>query len=657
LSTDVFVLLIVCAITIALALAMIRMVKGITFFSTNTDNANQVRAAAQIGKWRWPSGMHKYGNSKTRMKDGVVILLAGMQRLLRNRDGDYPLIVLCIVANSVSAVLVFLVASRYWNPEVGLLAYGLFVTCVWQYQIALFGGHICTAQMFFLIAVYLMPGAVSVVTFTMLARYFTAGMAVGLMMFSSASARKYLPLLVGAFLYSLRQVISIPGQEGYNEVFSLSGVEVAILCLVVVMLFVAVAICLFYKSVVKAMYYERAPRVLNRVIKDRTKANLEESINEANGFTRFLSNLCLLIAFCLAISVALAHFSSFYWAELLTLLGVAAVILLLTIPDIINNLLEYYRYWRAGNVIGHFRLYLQYFNNIGKPISDDMRGDGWTWVFRYFSLMVPVHFAIYIINLIIFIWLLVQNGGGLNALWGSLAVFILSIAPILIGEITHGIQLGRSYYPALLGMLLLIGYTAFRVEQMLSLQARTVLWGISIAAVLASAGWSSWLLLDDIWPARMAPAWLGRTLKSLGIKEFYTYDTPYNDAFVNTLPPAVLGQYKIHYIKSLSEVKEGYVVVPGTSSKALNMESSQWAIEHGDFNLDKDLNRILESKAIAGSVVASFKTFGTSRIWVHESEVSSYRAIILKEVKNVDLWRGRAWVLDAAKLRAERQSQ
>ena len=54
---------------------------------------------------------------------------------------------------------------------------------------------------------------------------------------------------------------------------------------------------------------------------------------------------------------------------------------------------------------------------------------------------------------------------------------------------------------------------------------------------------------------------------------------------------------------------------------------------------------------------ASFKTFGTSRIWGNESEVTSYRELTLKEISGDDRWRGRAWILDAGKLHANRQAR
>jgi hypothetical protein len=81
------------------------------------------------------------------------------------------------------------------------------------------------------------------------------------------------------------------------------------------------------------------------------------------------------------------------------------------------------------------------------------------------------------------------------------------------------------------------------------------------------------------------------------------------------------------------------------SVKSSNKETQRCAIEHGDFDSDPELNRMLESKAIKKSVVASFTTFGTSRVWINHAEVASYRDLILREIGDDDRWRGRRWVL------------
>jgi hypothetical protein len=104
------------------------------------------------------------------------------------------------------------------------------------------------------------------------------------------------------------------------------------------------------------------------------------------------------------------------------------------------------------------------------------------------------------------------------------------------------------------------------------------------------------------------------------------------------------------YIDRLSEVSDGYVVVPGTNAKALNMESQVSAIGGGDFALDPVLCSMVATRSIEDYAVRSFKTFGTSGVWVHESEVTSYRYLVLGEIVAEDRWRARAWILDGPRL-------
>ena len=108
---------------------------------------------------------------------------------------------------------------------------------------------------------------------------------------------------------------------------------------------------------------------------------------------------------------------------------------------------------------------------------------------------------------------------------------------------------------------------------------------------------------------------------------------------------------RVRIIEKLSEVADGYVVVPGTSAKAFNMESQNWAIRNGDFDIDPTLSDLIISRKISDCAIRSFKTFGASKVWVHESEVTSYRDLILHEITEQDRWRGRAWVLDARKIK------
>jgi hypothetical protein len=298
----------------------------------------------------------------------------------------------------------------------------------------------------------------------------------------------------------------------------------------------------------------------------------------------------------------------------------------------------------------HFKQYQGYFERIGRPIAVDERGAGLIWISRFFQRFVPFHSVMYVGCTVALVPLVMLGENWLNDTAQAIAIVTLSLSPILVAEMTRAPQFARPYFPALIGILFLIGYTAFRVDQLLPVEARIAFWSLSAVTLTANAVWNAWVFVDDVWPARMAAAWLRRDLEALKIKEFYTYDTPYNDAFVNALPPGDRNQYRITHINSLSDADRGYVVVPGTSAKAWNMESQFSGIKNGDFDLDPELNRLLASGDITKYAVASFKTFGTSRIWVQESEAPTYRDLILREVSDYDRWRGRAWILDAERL-------
>lgn len=644
----------VCGVTAMVGLIVAGLTKHITFYSGYTDNEKQVRTAASVGQqWRWPSEMHKIveGGVRTRMKDVFVLGLVAMQRVLGDRTSDYPMVILCVVANGVSAVLVFLIASTYWNIGVGLLTWSLLIACLWPYQLALFGACICVANAVFLASVYLIQQVEAATLLSGLPWYFVAGVAVGLTLFSSGSSRKYLPLVVGALLFSQRGDLWGSGSIIRGDMSLSAGMSTAIISIAAVLLLSAAVIHLGCERIVTAMYFGRAPRRLNRIISERHRIlDLQHYIRRAREYASTAAKFCVVVAAYLVASLAITRSDFFFWLQLWLVLGIGAAFFFLTYPDVILNLRAYCedsQGWKNNR----FPMYQKYFAGIGKPVKEDMRGGGVLWLVRFFGRMAPVHFVLYLTCLPLLITLLILDGNRLGDTWQVAAIFILSLSPVLYGEITHSAQSGRLYYPGLVGLLLLIAYTAFQLDQFLAFPARMAFWSAAAAAVLVGAVWTLWLFLDDVLPARMAPARLGQALKGLGIKEFYTYKTPYNEAFVDALPASTRAEYRIHFINTLKEVKEGYVVVPGTSSKALNMESVKWAIEYGDFDLDPELNRLIESKEIEKYAVASFKTFGTSRIWAQESEATTYRDLILREISDEDRWRGRAWILDAGKLR------
>lgn len=637
----------------AVSLGVAWMTRGIAFPAVNSDAEKQVRAGARAGDWGSFSDMHRYAGNKAYMKDVGVLGLAVVQRLLRDAKNPYPLTVLGLVANAVSAVLLFVVARTYWSPEVAWLLFALYLVSFWPLQIVLLGGYQGLAQALLLASVLCLQQAAGGAAW-----YVGAGAALALMMFTSASARKFLPLFLGAFFFSQRDALVPLGLAPGGWGSLTRGVGLG---LIVAIGLLALGVALFrpcsrflYRVAVTAAYFERAPRWLNRAIGARGRLSLEHYLAQHDRVVRFLTRAGVAIVGYLALCTVLSRAGAFYTAQAWVVLGALLVLVVLTYPDWIAHLKAYLMYWNVASTFGHFRLWADYFARIGRPIPPDMRGGGWPWVGRFFWRIVPFHCVAYGLGLSVLAYALLGDGVRLPRLGADLAVVALSVSPILFGELTRSPQLARAYFPGFIGLLLLVGYAAFRAGQVMDPEADRIGVAVTLSMVAAGAVWNAWVFVTDVWPARMAATWLARRLHALGITRFSTYDTVYNDIFVTNMPPEVRERLDVRFIRTLAEVEEGFVVVPPTSAKAFEMASQRFARTHGNFDLDPLLTRLIESRDIARYAAASFKTFGTSRMWVHESEVMSYRDLILGEITAQDRWRGRAWILDAAKLHASR---
>ena len=113
-------------------------------------------------------------------------------------------------------------------------------------------------------------------------------------------------------------------------------------------------------------------------------------------------------------------------------------------------------------------------------------------------------------------------------------------------------------------------------------------------------------------------------------------------------------KYDIHFIATLEEGKDGYIVVPPTTAKGMPMADERYAIDKGDFKEDPLFNELFKNRTIEKYAIVSFKTLSSSKIWAQENEVSSYRDLILKEITDDDRWRGYAWILDGRRLYFEK---
>lgn len=615
-------LILVIGISLAVFAAMSWATRGITFINARretegrvgmSDQEKQILAAAQLTGWGWPSRMHRFAGGKARMKDVGVLGLALFQRLLNDKITSYPLVMLCNLATTASAVMVFVAALKFWDEKTAFLLFSLYLGCFWPHQITLTGAYHTFAQFLFLAAVFCLQNNF----------YSVSGFFLGLMMFTSASGRKFLPLYLGAFLWSLKAYL----KPAWPDLYSVSGLAV-LWGLALFLLYFA------YAPLVTAMYEGRAPKFLNKLLASRDKFPLERYLKFRRGFFSSLlglsGGLVLYAIFCLTFSGDRV----FYRAHGAFFLGASLAVLLMTAPNVLANIRGYFEYWYTPKNSCHFLLYKNFFRKIGRPITDKMRGEGLRWVFLFLRRALPFHFILYLCSLA-----LIAAGGNF---WETSLVVLLSLSPIFYGELTRSPQFARPYFPALLGLLSGIGIAAS--------QAGGGFW--TAAPVIAGIGifWNAWIFLTDILPARMSPAKLEKALQRLNVQKIYTYDTPYNDHFVNAWLQNGKKEIEVQTIRSLKEVREGFVAVPGTSSKSLSIESYDEGIRGEDFNQDPLLTELLQSKKISEAACCRFKTFGTSKVWALDSEMPSWRALILKDITDEDRWRGWAWILDASKL-------
>lgn len=620
-------------------------IRKIQFMSLGTDNERQVYAAAQSNRWKWPSDIHKYGIGKTYMKDVLIFLLSVSQKILHDKNGDRPLVLLSSFCISVSTVLIYLIASNYWGSSIGLFSGILFLISLWSWEIALYGGHINVGTMVFLLAIYFTQQIQTGPTQLWL---IVSGFFFGLTLFSSASSVKYIILFLGAIFYEKYKILLYTNSlDALKAQFYLNYSLIFNIFIPILSLLIFLMAKILYKKMVTNMYLNKSYPYLNKMISGREIFSLEYYLNHAKKKIKLYGLWLLRINIFLILIVNLIGLD--YLTPLI--IGYILVVLSLTLPDIKNRLLDYSNtLFGIGGVKSHFYIYVDYFAKRGITVNKYTRGQGLAWVPKYFWRIIPMHIIAYIVLLVITLFIIrSQNLDFINL---SLILF-LSLSPILWGELTKGVQIGRAYAPGLVGVLIFIAYALSLIQTAYN---PTIYWTIFYLTLVATTAWNLKMFINDVFPARMAIPNLIDILQKRKITEFYTYKTDYNNALVNAidLNPKVAGKFKINYIKLISEIKDpnAWLVIPSTSSKALHMESEKEGIRDGDFD-DKDpiLYKLIKTRVIEKIAEAKIKTWGTSRIWVHGSEVSSYRDLILGDVKEIDIFKGYAWLVNINKIK------
>ena len=113
----------------------------------------------------------------------------------------------------------------------------------------------------------------------------------------------------------------------------------------------------------------------------------------------------------------------------------------------------------------------------------------------------------------------------------------------------------------------------------------------------------------------------------------------------NTPPPV-----QIHYIDSLAQVPaNAWIVIPSTNpcGPQAGLEATT-----GDFDKDPLLNKLLANRSMDDIATIKFKTYGSSKFWIQESDVGTWQYLTRHEVGPDKIYRGFGWLINSDKLKA-----
>jgi len=334
------------------------------------------------------------------------------------------------------------------------------------------------------------------------------------------------------------------------------------------------------------------------------------------------------------------------------LLGLFAVLLYVNWPHPLRNLARFFEYVRISSAHNHF-FYNQPFLKQWFMHSTvaDVRG-GVLWILKYFFLIMPVLFPVYLASLGYLVSVAVRRRNRSFSITVG-AMILLSLSSPVMAEIAQVAQYGANYFPSLIGIIMLVGFTVpvlgsdERLRKLSPLKRRAVT-ALFAAAALSHGAISAHAFLTDIYPCRMVTTFLSRKIAGLNVPKIYTYQKhSQRNPFVMYLTPSLHDTVRFVPIEYIIQPEKSYILVPPTTGNSIYIASTS---TYADFDDDVFLNELIRRGKLKDYAVASFKTLANSRYWLHEEEILSYRSLILGHDFRDNELLGRVWLLDGKKV-------
>lgn len=320
-------------------------------------------------------------------------------------------------------------------------------------------------------------------------------------------------------------------------------------------------------------------------------------------------------------------------------LGAALIIILFTIPDPVKNLREFFDFLSTSRTGNHFQI-----NEKALDTPLPRRGAGMLWIWKYFTLAMPILFGAYILSIA---YLCKQSLRHRSLLW----LILLSLSTPLTVELTQVAQFGRNYFSWLIGMILLISFAShdfFRKNHLKKIQKGAL--ALILSIVISHALFNYKFFVRDILPSRMSTAYMHDWLIAHQDRAHYAYILhPHNVNTANIINrPGAKKLVKFTRVNSIRDAKEGYMLIPPFTGKSIYVNCS-----YHDFNEDEAFKELLASGEFSRFVVASFPTLASSRIWPQEEEYCSYLDLIEGSITSSDRALAHSWIIDLGKLHRE----
>jgi hypothetical protein len=611
--------------SIFITFILIYISKDITFFGrgfqpnkdgklTLTDQEKMILGTSKLKLFFWPSEIHSIENSRGQLREIWVFFINILSKCLKSRD-EFLNVLLSLISNLGCIILIYFILDIYFSSNISFFGAALYATSIWPYQIAFFFGHILLAQFFFFLSIFTLANIDIYPEYAYLLT-FISGFLLVICFSSSSASRKYPPLIFIFFIFTIFEDIDF--SINYNR-----SIIFIILLLVTIIVF----------QIIKNKFYNFIKKKIEQnVSKEKVEFYFEEFQKKLFKFGYF-PLLTILIFFCynqnLGIFFTFGIFS----------LGIIFASLLILYPNFIRGIGRYFVFLEIGNWANHFRAYPK--NHFKHDTSGNFIAPP-TYYLNFLPRFCPLVSLLYVLSLFFVLsadFFLIEE---------KILYIFISLVPLLVIELSKAMRVAKSYLPILVGFIFLITIAAAKLEKIYSNDVLFLIMGVLI---FLNFFHKIFFLIKDVIPTRLGPSNLGKFLIKNKIYKIGTYNNPYNDEIVGPINQKFSNKIKFKFYESLDYCKDcDYFLVPQRSAKSFSMESQQFAIKNGDFKMDKKLNEIEKNNILNDIIVKRFKTLGTSRFYVGESEISGYREFCLKDITEADRKLTYALILDLRKL-------